>query len=306
MNNYGFVYSLFVLPFAALFGNTLLVHRIVTFFFIILSSLLVFQTTSRVNSDRFFAVAGAAFVMMGLAARGGNGAFPSAMGEFLFLAGILIPFNRSFDRQALVLSAVVCVIAYYTKPYFVLSFGIVASYLFVFVSKRKGLFYSLLFVIMFVLSFLLVRLFYQFYFIDTFVSNLTNTSINTFSAMTRQMLEFGREFYLILILCGTLLFLNIGMLHSRKVSFRRFFGYFDFLSLDRSLVSQPINYLLYFFVFSSLTFILVLGRNPGTYMHYLYQIMLPPFFLLLFQSLKPSSRLTFNFLFTAPAQYDIV
>jgi hypothetical protein len=292
MNNYGFVYSLFVWPFAALFGNTLLVYRIVTFFFIILSCLLVFQTTSRINSERYLAFMGAAFVAMGLAARGGEGAFPSAMGEFLFLAAILIPFNRSFDHPALVLSAVLGVIAYYTKPYFVLSFGIVASYLFVFVSKREGLFYSLLFVIMFVFSFLLVRFFYKFYFIDTFVSNLTNTSINTFGAVTKQMLEFGREFYLTLILCGALLFLNIGMLHLGKVSLRRLFGYFDFLSLDRPLVSQPVNYLTYFFIFSSLTFILVLGWNPGTYMHYIYQIMLPPFFLLLFQSIRPSTRLT--------------
>ena len=45
-------------------------------------------------------------------------------------------------------------------------------------------------------------------------------------------------------------------------------------------------------MFSSLTFILVLGWNPGTYMQYIYQIMLPPFFLLLFQSIKPSTRLT--------------
>ena len=110
-----------------------------------------------------------------------------------------------------------CVIAYYTKPYFVLSFGIVASYIFVFVSKRKGLYYSLLFVIMFVFSFLLVRFFCKFYFIDTFVSNLTNTSINTFGAMTKQIfLEFGREFYITLILCGTLLFLNIGRLPLEK------------------------------------------------------------------------------------------
>ena len=87
MNNYGFVYSLFVLPIAALFGNTLLVHRIITFFFIILSCLLIFQTTSKVNSDRYLAFVGAAFIAMGLAARGGEGAFPSAMGEFLFLAG---------------------------------------------------------------------------------------------------------------------------------------------------------------------------------------------------------------------------
>ena len=36
MNNYGLGYNLVVLPFAALFGNTLLVHRSVTFVFVLL------------------------------------------------------------------------------------------------------------------------------------------------------------------------------------------------------------------------------------------------------------------------------
>jgi hypothetical protein len=291
MNNYGIMYSLFVLPFAALFGNTLLVHRTVTFFFILLSYLLVFQTTSRLNGDHFFAFAGAALVVMGLAARAGLGAYPSAMGEFLFLAGILIPFQRSFDRLALVLSAVLCVIAYYTKPYFVLSFGIVASYLFVFVSKRKGLIYSLLFVILFVLSFLVVRFIFKLYFIDTLVSNLSNTTSNSFVYVSRQLLEFAREFYPILIPGLILLLMNIG-----QVSFKGLPGALDFGSLDRPLISRPMNYIAYFFIICSLTFILVLGRNPGSYMNYVYQILLPPFILLLLQSIRPSTRFTLIFI----------
>ena len=291
MNNYGFIYSLFVTPFAALFGNTLLVHRIVTLFFMILSSLLIFHTTSRVNSDRFFALAGAVLVGMGLAARAGLGAYPSTMGMFLFLAGILIPFNRSFDSRALVLSAVLCVIAYYTKPYFVLAFGIVASYVFVFVSKRKGLFYSFLFVSVFAVSFIIVRFIFNFYFIDTIVSNLSNTTNNTFGYMGRQLVEFDKEFFPLLILGLTLIYLNIGKLRSRKVSFSRFFN--NFLSLDQPLVSLHLNYIVYFFVFSSLTFTLVLGRNPGSYMNYIYQILLPPFSLLLFQYIKPLTRFAF-------------
>jgi hypothetical protein len=291
MNNYGFMYSLFVTPFAAIFGNTLLVHRTVTFFFILLSSLLIFHTTSRINSDRFLALAGAALVGMGLAARAGLGAYPSAMGVFLCLAGILIPFNRSFDSWALVLSALLCVIAYYTKPYFVLAFGIVASYVFVFVSKRKGLFYSFLFISIFAVSFIIVRFIFKYYFIDTIVSNLSNTTNNTFGYMGRQLVEFDKEFFPLFILGLTLIYLNIGKLKSGKVSFSRFFD--NFLFLDQPLVTPPLNYIVYFFVFSSLAFTLVLGQNPGSYMNYVYQILLPPFSLLLFQYIKPLTRFTF-------------
>ena len=290
-NNYGFVYNLVVLPFAALFGNTLLVHRTVTFFFILLSCLLIFQTISRVNGDRFFALAGAVLTMMGLAALGGLGAYPNAMGVFLFLAGILIPFNRDFDPLALSLSAILCIMAFYTKPYFVVSFGIVASYLFIFISKRKGVFYCLLFGLPFALSYLLVRYFLWLYFIDIFVSNLSNTHQDFFMFTIYQIVEFAIEFSPALILGVILLFINMKTPHLKGVSLKRFLPILDISSFDRPLVSNPINYIAYFFIGSLLTFILILGRHTGTYMTYLYQILLPPFSRLLFQYIKPLSRL---------------
>lgn len=42
MTNYGMEYNLIVLPLAALFGNTLIVHRIISNLFILLSSALCF------------------------------------------------------------------------------------------------------------------------------------------------------------------------------------------------------------------------------------------------------------------------
>ena len=52
MNNYGLGYSLAVLPFAALFGNTLLVHRSVTFAFIISSAVTGLYAVYRSGKDR--------------------------------------------------------------------------------------------------------------------------------------------------------------------------------------------------------------------------------------------------------------
>src|SRR5258708_26755849 len=141
-NNYGIVYNLVAFPFAAWFGNTLAVYRSINLLFILFSCALVAFTIIQVYGDRYFGFASGVFVGMALLSRGGLGAFPGALGEFLFLAAVLIPLLRRFDPSALILSAVLSVILYYTKPYFVLSFGIVATYVFVFVSKRKGLLYS--------------------------------------------------------------------------------------------------------------------------------------------------------------------
>ena len=290
-NNYGIVYNLVVLPLAAWFGNTLPVHRTVTFVFIILSCWLIFQTIFKVNRNHLFAAAGAILVLMGAASRDGNGAFPSALGEFLFLGAILIPSSRSFDLFSLFVSVVLSAIAFYTKPYFVLSFGIVASYLFIFVSKKKSLIYSLLFSSLFILSFFLVRYFYKYYFIDTIISNLFNDNHPSFSYEITQLMQFVREFYPSLILTAVILLLYLEKLISRKIWFKNPLAYVDFLDMDRPLITQPLNYFVYFLACTSLTFILILGSHTGAYMTYLYQIVLPPFYLVLIQNINPASRL---------------
>ena len=89
MNNYGMGYSLAVLPFAALFGNTLLVHRFVTFGFVILSALIIFFVVYRANRDVLLGLICATFVIVGLMTGEGIGAFPSSMGAFLFLMAVL-------------------------------------------------------------------------------------------------------------------------------------------------------------------------------------------------------------------------
>ena len=290
-NNYGIAYNLVVLPLAALFGNTLPVHRTVTFIFTALSCWVILQTIFRVNRDRLFAVTGAIFVLMGIASRGGNGAFPSAMGEFLFLAAVLIPVYRSFDPVSLVLSAILSMVAFYTKPYFVLSFGIVASYVFIFVSKKKGLLYSLLFLLLSALSFVLIRYFYKYYFIDTVISNISNDNHPSFSFELSQLKQFIREFYPSLILAAIMLLLYFIAI-SPGISWPKgFLTYFNAPNLDQPLIMRPLNYSLYFLVCSSLAFTLILGTHLGSYMNYLYQIVLPPFYLVLIQNIKPASRL---------------
>jgi hypothetical protein len=84
MTNYGLGYNLAVLPFAALFGNTLVVHRAVTFAFILLAASIVFLSLNKSARDPALALTCSAFLMTGLITNGGIGAFPSAMGAFLF------------------------------------------------------------------------------------------------------------------------------------------------------------------------------------------------------------------------------
>ena len=117
MTNYGIGYNLAVLPFARFFGNTLLVHRAVTFTFILLSAFACAAVVYKKQKDISLSFTCGAFVIIGLTTNGGIGAYPSSMGTFLFLLAVLVPYIRSFDRIGLFASILFSLLAFYTKPY---------------------------------------------------------------------------------------------------------------------------------------------------------------------------------------------
>lgn len=286
MTNYGIGYNLVVLPFAALFGNTLLIHRAVTFAFILLSAFLCAVVVYRKNRDVSAALACAAFVIVSLAAHGGVGAFPSAMGTYLFLAAILIPYLRSFDFAGLLASAALCLLAFYTKPYFVLAFGIVAAYLFLFVSKKGASIYSAGFLLSLSLSLFVARAVFPLYFINTVVGNMSNT-YRSFGHLVLQLRQLFFYFYPTLILA--LFVLGIGFWMRDRSSTGA--GWLLNLSgWQRPLIVRPANYLLFSFACSLLAFLLILGSHMGTYMNYAYQLLVPLFFCWLFHGLNPGRK----------------
>ncbi len=289
MNNYGIGYNLFVLPFAKLFGNTLLVHRSISFCFLLACLFLIARTIWILKKDLLVALAGGLFISILLAGLGGLGAFPSTTGAFLFLAAIIIPLLYSFDDRSLVGSAVLSSLAFYTKPYFVIGFGITVTYIFLFVSKRKSLLYGLVFLSVFGMLFLCVRYTLKLYFIDILISNLSNTS-KSLMHLQKQLMEIGVEFYPRIIL-GILL----NLFHFLKPAPQHFLGMelpsrSNFLQLDTPLINTPPNYFAFTFVFCFLSFVFILGQHVGNYMTYAYQLVLPPFILWIFQTLNSKSR----------------
>lgn len=276
MNNYGLGYSLAVLPFAALFGNTLLVHRSVTFLFIILSALAGFLTVYRVGKNRLFGLACAAFIMVGLIAGQGISAFPSATGTFLFLMAILVPFARNFDTKSLFVSIIVSFVAFYTKPYFALSFGVVASYLFIFVSKKKGLFYGLFFTLVLMTLLLIFKYIFPMYFVNTILGNIFNSMISQ-EHLFRQLKELFFTFLPILIVMLFALAFRSKELKKEPRFLKNIFT-LNILEWNRPFLGYPLSYLLYSFLFSFLAFVLILGKHEANNLYYAYQLILPLFF----------------------------
>ncbi len=292
LNVYGVGYSLVVSPFAFLFGNTLLTHRAITFIFIILSALVNAASAYKTRKDISLAFGCAAFTMTGLIGHGGAGAFPAAMGSFLFLASILTPFNRSFDKTSLFISSLTAVFAFYTKPYFVLAFALVSTYLFLFVSKKKFVFYGLIFLPLFAAFFIAARVAFPLYFTNIIIANvfLTVKSAETLVGNLRSLLIY---FYPALILA--VIVLVKGLFVKKDLYIDRIDQkIFDLINYDRPFVTYSFNYVLYLFVCSFLVFLLVLGpHGGGTGMNYAYQLLTPLFFCWLFQKIDLNDKMRF-------------
>ena len=281
MNNYGLGYNLAVLPFAYLFGNTLTVHRSVTFIFILLLAWIMVWALYRTRRDLPLALICAAFAMTGIMAQGSIGAFPSAMGAFLFMAAILLPALRSFDTPSLVLSVFLSLLAFYTKAYFVLSFGIVASYLWLSVSLKKMLTYVFLFLLSFITSLYIVSLIFPLYFINTIIGNISNTTRSTVHLLS-QFKQLALYFYPILMVTVIILLADIWK-KEKPSSPRDTKLSLNFKKWDQPLWNGPLNYFFFAFITALLAFTLILGSHIGSYLNYAYQILVPTFFCWFFQ-----------------------
>ena len=285
MNNYGLGYNLAVWPFALLLGNTLFVHRLVTFIFILCASLTGFWVVYRSGNHMAFAASCAAFIMIGLIGRGGIGAFPSAMGAFLFLLTISIPFLYRFTPASLFTSILLSIAAFYTKAYFVLGVGIVVSYLFMFESKRKGIFHLLLFLSLLIASFFAIRSIFPLYFINTVIGNISNT-IRSIPHMLSQLKLLGLYF-------SPMLLVSVWIVISEKGLFHRADGpLFLVRAWTQPLMGLRIDYFLYSFLCTLLAFILFLGPHTGSNLNYAYHLVLPVFFCWFFQKIGAQNKWT--------------
>jgi hypothetical protein len=289
LNQYGIVYNAIVWPLAALFGNSLVVHRSVTFAFIALTAVLVGRIIFASNKQAVVAAGCGLLTAMALTTRGGAGAFPSPTGTFLFMAALIIPFRRSFDSVGLLLSTLLSLVAFYTKVYFVLGLGLVIAYTFLFISKRRALLHAFLSASGFLISFFLIRHFFPLYFVDVLVSSYLDVGASS-AHMWRQLINLGREFSPIAILALSILVAAAIRSQWRLSRTTAAISRADIRHLDGPLLRPRLDYFGFVFVCAALAFIVVLGANTGQFMTYGYQLMVPPFLVWLGFRVLPQGR----------------
>jgi hypothetical protein len=262
MNDYGVFYSIVTWPFAKICGVTMVVHRAVTAFFMFACCALMFWVMRRLKTDWLLSSAAIVFFYVFSLYPGTTTplANPSPLGLFLFLCALFVPWSRGFTYPTLVLSAVLGILGYYTKPYFLLSVPMLAVYLFCCVSKRKSIVFFGMFAVMMFLSVLWVNHTWNCYFANCFFLHM-NPGHLSWGQSVRQLKEF--IFLNRVVLIAPAITLAVGWFLDRHDLFKWF--------RER----RPVSFILYCTVFSSFVLVFWLGKHEEAYLWYYFHLLSP-------------------------------
>ncbi len=282
MNDYGIFYSIVTYPFAKVFGVTMLVHRLVTAFFIFACGGLMFWVMRRLKTDLLLAAVGvvifyACCLYPGTTTPMAN---PSSLGLFLFLCALFVPWSRGFSYPTLILSAVLGILGYYTKPYYLLSVPMLALYLFCFVSKRRAIAFSLIFALLAFLSVLFVNRQWNCYFANCFFLH-TNPGWLSWGQSISQFKAFVSLYSLVLV--TAFIALGAQIFQSRHVLWKAL--------RER----RPMSFILYCTIFCALVLALWLGKHEEAWLWYYFHLLSP--FLLICMGVTLSRQLPWAMFF---------
>jgi hypothetical protein len=259
MNPYGIVYPLLVWPWAKLFGTTILIHRTVTAFFILATCILIFFVLRRLKVSVLLSIWAVLMLYSSLMFPGTSTPTidPGSTGMFLLLLTIFIPWFCRYSYRSLIISLLIGILAFYTKPYAFLGTLIMSSYLFLFVSKIKSFFYGSLLLILSAVSVVAVNQILPAYFDNCFFTSLNMTS--SWSSVERLYLQI--HLYSALHI-WTLVLIGICLL----VKFYKSRALHDF---------SGIALVLWAGMWSAFVLYFSLGRHSGAMLWYFFQLLSP-------------------------------
>lgn len=293
MNLYGILYHLIIFPFAKIFGATNFLHRLVTAIFIFASCFNIFWVLriKKVSIALSLAASLALYSLLLFPATSTSIAGPHSLGLFLFLSSLSIPFFLQFSTFSLITSLTLSVLAFFTKPYFILGAVYLASYLFLFISKRKALLYGLAFAILLSFSMAIVYKLCNAYFNNTVMANINIADYNI-PHLNRQLgmfIKCHREILILFLLLGIIAIIqNKRTLSNFANPFSNFKTKINVTRWDKPLLAATADLFLYSFIFSTVIIVLNLGRHGGSWMAYLFQLMSPFLLIIIFDRIQKS------------------
>lgn len=279
MSLYPALYNVLVAPLSHVFGNTLELHRAVAGVFIIGCSALCFYLCRRESGTRTDSFVAAALVYAALLFYSTPIASPNSFGLFLFLCAITVPWVNNFSTRSLVVTILLGILAFFTKQYFIASLGYVALYLFLAESKKHGVYFGLAALAALIVALALVCYLLPFYLQNTFFAvGLSAKSASSDKIVIPQFGEYANIYLPLLAIVVVAIVRNFysGVIKKplhRQDAQKPFF--LNLADLDKPLLLHKPNYIWVCFACSVMITALVLGKNAGNHLTYLFQLISP-------------------------------
>ena len=304
---YGFLYPLAVKPFAKAFGNTLFVHRSFVYFFICATCMLVFYVLIRKKVNFVFSFAAMIILHQSIINAANTPlARPDGLGIFLFTLAIIIPWRWKFSNSSLAASIIISILGYLAKPYYFLAVPIIALYLFLFISRRKSVIYSVMSAIIFIAVITVTTLIFPMYINNTLIAHI-NDSAYIYNNVKDQIAEYTEiNVYVLLILLLSVINISRNFLKKHysetvahiaeviKSKYKTNSGW-KFLKDEPKIVCGYDLLFAFSLLFVLILFIIKLGGHPGNYhAAYLFHLASPFLILVTFQLLNKTAGKLFN------------
>jgi hypothetical protein len=277
INVYGIGYHWAVFPFAKVIGCTAPLHRAVSVFFVVATCIALGWAIRRDGVPILFSAVGALLLFIHLGQGLSIVARPDSLGLFLFFTSLAIPFCFHFSRASLAISIGLSILGFLTKPYFLLSWGLVPAYVFFFVSKRRGIWTGVAAIVALLGTVVLIHRIYECYFTETFI-----VPLNASNRRWGHLQETGSSF--LLLNWGLVLLLLRPVVAGVFLRRREWTGdgvveqsrrLFDFVNLDKPLLGRTISIPAAVLICDGLVMVLLLGLHPGNGILYYHQLLTP-------------------------------
>jgi hypothetical protein len=301
-NVYGILYSIVCYPFAKIFGSGLQLHRAVSGIFILLSCLVVFLF-ARTEKHHILPSLTVSLILYASLLYGVTPLVrPDSLGLFLFLLSLYLPLRYGYSLRSLFISAFIGVFAFLTKTFFLLTYPLLGSYVFLFVSKKYGITYGVFSFIILIVTSILMSIFFETYIANVFFNhiNLANYSIKH---VISQLFS-GIKSYAFIFIVFFFAVLSIALKRKQQVrlwitNFNLSCSVFSFLNMrnpNSSFFMFTVKGTSYYLLCAAIIFCLTLGGHKGAWMTYVYQL-IAPFFLLVLLDVTAYSSIPRSFLY---------
>ncbi len=290
MNMYGILYNLIVYPFVKCGLPFRLMHRLISAVFIFASCFLlgVILRREKVPGLLIGCASLMFYAVLIYPCTTTPNAGPHSLGLFLFLLSVFYVYISQCSCQGLLLSVVCSILGFYAKPYAVLAAPFLAIYIFLFVSKMRGIVYGFLWGILLATSILIVNKIFPCYFGNTIFTNMVLGENNVGHMLEQFGVFFNMHWLTVIIFFVSIAIL--GLIHSQeilkittekiKIFKLNIFGFKD------PLFNQRMDLFLFMGILMAGALYFKLGRHTGSWMAYYFHLLSPFFLIVLFRQIK--------------------